>query len=312
MIYVFGSITRDYLFRFPCQFDTQVLTGDPFNLSLLVDHMVEVRGGTAANIAYNLRLLGVPVGIASAVGTDSQDYVTWLSSHHIQTDDIAVLEDVCTATAFIVTDSTGNQISIFFPGALEYVVDAVYALFDWTRLSMAIISAGTSLGLRYAVDSCLTHSVKYLYNPGQSVAGLTSHDLVKGITGASVLIVNEFELKQIENITGLGENEILDFGLLLVVTLGNRGSVLRQGGRHISVSAVQPVTNIDPTGAGDAYCAGLVKGLLDDQPLEIVGRVASLAASYSVEHNGPVEHSYEWHEFVGRYTLEWGNSYHIQ
>ena len=57
----------------------------------------------------------------------------------------------------------------------------------------------------------------------------------------------------------------------------------------------------DPTGGGDAYRAGLLKGLLLGLPLEIAGRMGSLAATYSVERHGPQEQHYTADEFVVRF-----------
>ena len=62
----------------------------------------------------------------------------------------------------------------------------------------------------------------------------------------------------------------------------------------------------DPTGAGDAYLAGLALGIAHDLPLEVTGRVAALAAAYAIEQRGCQEHRYSRAEFAARYRDAFG------
>ena len=64
-----------------------------------------------------------------------------------------------------------------------------------------------------------------------------------------------------------------------------------------------PARVADPTGAGDAFRSGLVKGLLLGAELDVVGRIAGLAATYVVEQIGTQEHSYSPDQFVARFDL---------
>jgi adenosine kinase len=57
----------------------------------------------------------------------------------------------------------------------------------------------------------------------------------------------------------------------------------------------------DPTGGGDAYRAGLIKGLLLGAELPVTGRIAALAATYAIERHGPQEHQFTAEEFVARF-----------
>ncbi|MFT4037936.1 MAG: PfkB family carbohydrate kinase, partial [Thermomicrobiales bacterium] len=63
----------------------------------------------------------------------------------------------------------------------------------------------------------------------------------------------------------------------------------------------------DPTGGGDAYRAGLFKGLMLGLPLPVSGRLGSLAATYAVEQHGPQEHSYTAEAFVERFDRTFPN-----
>jgi adenosine kinase len=63
---------------------------------------------------------------------------------------------------------------------------------------------------------------------------------------------------------------------------------------------------VDPTGVGDAYRAGLMKGIALGLPVDTCARIGAVAATYVLEHLGGQSHSYTWDEFVGRYEEHFG------
>ena len=66
---------------------------------------------------------------------------------------------------------------------------------------------------------------------------------------------------------------------------------------------------LDPTGAGDAYRAGLLRGLVRGNAPEQYGRVAALAAVYAVEEYGTQAHAYTPAEFAERYRDAFGEDF---
>ena len=63
---------------------------------------------------------------------------------------------------------------------------------------------------------------------------------------------------------------------------------------------------------GDAYRAGIIKGLLHDLPWELAGRIGSLAATYVLEQHGTLEHTYTTQEFLARYRQAFGPSADVE
>lgn len=303
-IYAIGSVTYDHILFYEDEFPVPPSVERGLNFSIVTDRMVVGRGGTATGICYNLNLLGLSSGVVSAVGKDDEGYFEWFKERGISTDGLVKVEDAATAKAFIATDRRENQVSIFYPGALAGI-GGLYGSFDWDRVSLAVISAGSPGGLRLALGECLKRSIRYIYNPGQTLTELTADDVVRGVTGASAIVLNELELAQVVEKTGLQEVEIARIVPLLVVTLGANGSRLRRGSETVAISAVAPTKCLDPTGAGDAYCAGLVKGFVEERSLIAIGRLATLAATYAVECFGVVEHNYSWPEFCLRFYDEY-------
>ncbi len=107
--------------------------------------------------------------------------------------------------------------------------------------------------------------------------------------------------------TEFGEDEILEQAEALVVTRGEKGSsILRKGGTRVDVPAVVPERIADPTGVGDAYRGGFMKGLASGAGDEVCARMGSVAAAYVLEHLGGQAHAYTWDEFRSRYEESFG------
>ena len=78
------------------------------------------------------------------------------------------------------------------------------------------------------------------------------------------------------------------------------------GAGETTVPAVPPHSIVDPTGVGDAFRGGLLKGLAAGWSLEVACRVGSVAATYALEHLGGQSHAYTWDEFRARYATHFG------
>jgi len=93
---------------------------------------------------------------------------------------------------------------------------------------------------------------------------------------------------------------------VLVITRGEQGSVVSVAGargreRHEIPAALLQTPAVDPTGVGDAYRAGLVRGIRIGAPWEVAGRIGSVAAALSLESLGPQPPRYPPEEFRARY-----------
>ena len=130
--------------------------------------------------------------------------------------------------------------------------------------------------------------------------------LADGVNGAFMVIVNDYELELLRQKTGMSEEDIQQQAELLVVTRGENGcSVLTRGSR-IDVPAVTPDRIEDPTGVGDAFRGGFMKGLAVGASYEVCARMGSVAATYALEHLGGTSHAYTWKEFAARYEKHFG------
>jgi adenosine kinase len=179
-------------------------------------------------------------------------------------------------------------------------------------MEIAIISPNDPGAMVKYARECQELEVPYIYDPSQQIPRLSPSELVEGIEGAQVLIVNDYEFGMIKKQTGLGDDEILDLTEVVVITLGERGSTIRTSEGIWDVPVVSPRRLADPTGVGDAYRAGFITGLCRGLPWETVGRIGSLAAAYVLEEHGTQRHHYTLDGFRQRYLETFGNALELE
>ncbi|MBP9832473.1 MAG: carbohydrate kinase family protein [Candidatus Pacebacteria bacterium] len=300
-IFISGSLAYDRIMDYKGLFGDHILPEKihDINVSFYVDSLEESYGGTAGNIAYTLSLLGDEAVIVANAGNDFEPYMKWMTSHHIGTGRIRINGSLRTAFATVMTDQKYNQISAFYPGAMQLP----YALSEHTidKDSFVIVAPGNPEDMRAIPEFCRTHNIPFMFDPGQQISNISDDDIKKGMEGAKVCIVNDYERALITKKTGWSAEDMLTHTEILVTTFGREGSEIRKGNMIIKVPAGTPKNSIDPTGAGDAYRAGFMHGLLKGWTLETIGKFAGLVACYTVELRGTQTHIFNPISLGARY-----------
>lgn len=303
-IIVSGSLAYDRIMDFPGFFKDHILPDKIhlLNVSFAVYDLHQSFGGTAGNIAYNLHLLGYEPLILAAVGRDFEAYKSWLKAFNFNLNGLKVIRDKFTASAHIITDQDDNQITGFYAGAMDFdhLIEFDYSKIDPLE-SLAIISPAGKNGMMKRLGECQEKNIPYIFDPGQQITTLNQEELTRGIRGAKVLIGNDYEMEMIRRKTGLTQDKLLELSEMVITTKGGEGSIIETRGETFKIPIARPEKVVDPTGAGDAYRAGLIKGLIEKRPPEIVGRLAALAAVWPIEYRGTQEHHYTQEEFERRY-----------
>jgi len=309
-----GSVAYDYIMSFPGRFSDHILPDHIENLSVsfLVDSMRRERGGNAANIAHNLRLLGERPRVMATVGQDFDSYREWLEARGIDTSLIKEIEDDFTASFFVSTDQDNRQIASFYTGAMAHAGQLSFFDLDPASVDMAIISPNDPGAMVQYVRECREMGIPYIYDPSQQIVRLSPENLVEGIAGSLIFIVNDYEYSLVKRKTGLTSEDIHSMVDTVVVTCSEKGSHIIAGGQQIDIPAVSPRRNVDPTGVGDAYRAGLIAGYLRGYPWEVTGRIGALAATYVLEETGTQNHEYTLDEFVERYRENFGDGPEVE
>jgi adenosine kinase len=302
-IAVSGSMAYDRIMDFPGFFKDHILPDKihSLNLSFCVSTLREGYGGTAGNIAYNLKLLGLEPLIFSQVGNDFHKYRDWLIKNRIETKYIKLYPDELTAGAYIITDQNNNQITGFHPGAMRKKCD-----FNFRAIKQAkffLVAPGNNEDMMTAIDVAKKLKIPFIFDFGQQITTQSKKMLLHGVNGAFAVIANDYEISLMLKKTGLTKNQILGKIKLLVTTLGPRGSVFETSRKKIRIPAAKPKNTSDPTGAGDAFRAGLLKGLVKNYSLEKTGRLAALVSVYTVEKYGTQTHKFKQTELSKRYLI---------
>jgi adenosine kinase len=305
-IVVTGSIAFDYLMSFPGKFTEHFLPEhmSRVSLSFLVDTMDKRRGGCAPNIAYTLALLGEKPRLMGTAGQDFDDYRRWLEAARVDTSLVKIVPDKFTASFFCSTDVDSNQIASFYTGAMANAGELSFRTVKDCRF--AIISPNDPGAMLQYAEECRALGIAYIWDPGQQCARMSGDELRDGLVGAAMVICNDYEFELLRQKTGFDEDAVVEQGGALVITRGEQGCTIREGGKQVAVAAVPPHRLVDPTGVGDAFRGGLLKGLAVGADLETCARLGSVAAAYALEHLGGQSHAYTWDEFRDRYEARFG------
>jgi adenosine kinase len=300
-IIISGSLAYDRIMDFPGYFSDHILPEKihMLNVSFTVDGIKEKFGGTAGNIAYALSLLGEYPVISGAMGHDCRRYIEWLAKNGIATDNIKIIENEFTASAYITTDKADNQITGFHPGAMKYS-----GALDFEKLNpketIVIVSPGNLADMLSYPGICKAKGIDYIFDPGQSLPMLESTNLTQSIKGCRILIANDYELQLITSKTGLNKAELLKLAEILIVTQGESGSLISTQDDEFKIPAVKPKKAVDPTGAGDAYRGGLISGLVHGKSIKDCAKMGSVCASFCVECYGTQDYRFSIEEFNER------------
>ena len=312
--YVTGSIAYDYIMVFPGKFRDHILPEKMhvLSVSFLVDSLKRQRGGTGANIAYNLALLGNRPVLVGAVGDDFAEYRSWLERNGVDLIGIKAIAGEFTSSCFINNDLQDNQITAFYPGAMTHAVSVSPVEVGATADDLVVIAPNAPDAMRRYALECNERSIPYLYDPSMQLPRMSKEEFEVGCRGAKILIGNDYEFGMMAEKLGISEAELHQLVPITVVTRGEAGATIFDGGETYQIPAAKPKRVLDPTGAGDAFRAGLITGMTHGFGWETCGRLGALTAVHAVEQMGPQEHSYQVSEFVDRYVANFGDSKDIQ
>jgi adenosine kinase len=297
-----GSIAFDYILTFKGRFGDHIIPDKAhiINLSFLVETMERRRGGVAGNYAYTLALLGHPAAVLATAGSDGAEYRAWLEGLGVDCRGLRLLPDEHTATGFTTTDLDDNQITGYYGGAMLRA--GALGLADTVPDPEAVIVGPNAPDAMFRlVRECRAASVPWGFDPAHQLPHMSAADLEEGSRGAWMVIGNDYELELIRQRTGRDQTGLLELAAMVVTTLGRDGSSIVTRDGEFTIPPAPARREADPVGAGDAYRAGLIYGLLTGRDIETAGRIASLAASYVVEQTGTIEHHYTKEEFAARF-----------
>ena len=289
-ILLLGSIAYDNIMVFEGRFREHILPDQihMLNVAFLVPALRREFGGCAANIAYNLRLLGGEPLIMATVGEDAESYYRRLDKLGIARTHVREVAGTYTAQAFITTDLDDNQITAFHPGAMGHShLNKVAAAGD---IGLAIVSPDGREGMVQHARELKEENIPFVFDPGQGLPMFSGAELLEFVKLASYVAVNSYEGKMLEERTGESITDLAQRVEALIVTHGAKGSEIYTGGQRLDIPCVEVEDIIDPTGCGDAYRAGLLYGIAAGLDWRSTGQLASLMGALKIGARGGQNH----------------------
>jgi len=303
---VTGSIAYDTIMVFPDRFRNHLLADQLhiLNVCFLTPEMRREFGGTAGNIAYNLKLLGEEPLVMATVGEDSGPYLDRLRGFGLACDLVKQIPGQFTAQAFITTDLDDNQITAFHPGAMNYAQEN-----HVTRelgAELAIIAPDGKQGMLQHARECAEAGMRVMFDPGQGLPMFSSDELSRFIDLADYVAVNDYEGKLLEERTGRRLDQLAGGLEALIYTQGAKGSLIMANGKRHEIPCVKAEAVVDPTGCGDAYRAGLLYGIAQGWDWPSTGKLGSLMGAIKVASRGAQNHAASRDEIEARFKRAFG------
>ncbi|MDR0882270.1 MAG: carbohydrate kinase family protein [Candidatus Adiutrix sp.] len=306
-----GSLAYDRLLSYDGLFAESFLADrlDIINVCFVANDLQVAFGGTAGNIAYNLGLLGEKPLVAGCLGEDPDggEYLRRLKDQGCLTEAVKIQAGRATAGCTIATDRHNNQLTFFHPGAM-----AAPSGFDPAALPrpfdqhLAIVSPGGQEEMKSLCQAYRELGYRFIFDPGQQIPAFSGPELTEMLEGAAIFICNEYEYDLFQKITGLSPEGIFQRAETVIVTLGAKGCDLivpGRGSQHLDPVPVSSVAN--PTGAGDAFRAGLLKALGKPRPEHLITacRLGATVAAFCVEtEGGPQAHRFTPAQVAARHA----------
>ncbi len=303
---VTGSIAYDTIMVFGDRFKNHLLADQLhiLNVCFVTPEMRREYGGTAGNIAYNLKLLGHDPLVMATVGEDIQPYLERFDELGIGTGLLKRVRGQFTAQAFITTDLDDNQITAFHPGAMNHShenrIDRALGA------GLAIISPDGKQGMLEHARQCAEAGLPFMFDPGQGLPMFSADELNEFIRLADYVAVNDYEGKLLEEKTGRKLESVAREVKALVVTQGAKGSLIYNAGKPHEIACVKADKVLDPTGCGDAYRAGLLYGMASGWDWPSAARLGAVMGAIKIAHRGAQNHAPSRAEIDSRFKSAFG------
>lgn len=284
-IFILGSVAFDEINFFPGHFKDVIKKEflDKLSVSFIVEKKGHFFGGCAGNICYNLGLLKCSAYICSLVGEDGDTYLNRLKDSGIYT---KYLYNVLgyTAKANIISDAEGNQIASFAPGVIGPQADDFILPENALPEDIILIGPENPNRMKTAFKQSLEKKLKIFFDPGQLIHAFNKDELNNFLESSYALCANGYEWELLKSISEKTETEIVNKVPLVLVTDGENGVKVFQNGELNIFPAYNAKTFVDPTGAGDAFRAGLLSGLKQGLSLENSVKIGTIMGALVVEH----------------------------
>jgi sugar/nucleoside kinase (ribokinase family) len=277
--------------------------GDTVTLNMPVERLdATYYGECSANVAAVAAKLGLKSGLGMVVGDDfvKSGYQPHLLELGVYLAGVEIIQDRRSGHSYLYFDANGDGFCISHLGIAENQA-------SW-QVPKAIITSARTVVINESFSPYTLAAIKLAKDAGALTAingmvGTAGDQAQAYLEQTDILFISESELAML--LSDLGIDDIAGLQSLgpkkVFTTLGARGSRVYVGDTIIDVTAVPAAQVVDPTGAGDAYVAGTLTGLLKGLPVRQAARVGATVSSFVVEKWGCQTNLPAWHAVQQRY-----------
>jgi len=249
-------------------------------------------GGCAPNIAVACARLGIKTAVVIVIGDDQDGkrLVEALEREGVNIQyGIHVVPGGHTAHTFLFLDPENRHQTFYFPGASGSKNVSIHL--GQEALGSAkwgVITVGSPLHDLAVLESMVASNIPILWSH-KNDKGAFPKELIERLAQVSAIVVlNKHEADAVQKTLELtGISDLLQRGpKAVILTRGAGGCRLITIEGTMDVPAVAPDRLVDPTGAGDGFCAGLLFGLHHELSLVDCCRIGAVVASFVLEDWG--------------------------
>jgi ribokinase len=253
----------------------------------------EACGGSAANTIVGLARLGCKVGFIGKVANDREGKMLLedFRREGVNTKGIIRAETGRSGTVMGFVDEKGERALYVDPGVNDTIsfeeIDVGYACQAKFIHLTSFVGEKSFEAQRRLVEN-LPEDVKVSLDPGELYARKGIKALNQILERTFVFMPNSRELTLLTGIEDYvkGAEKMLELGVRVVaIKLGGKGCYVTDGRENHHVEAFK-VQIVDTTGAGDAFCAGFLYGLLNGKSLKECAKLGNFVASRCIMKMG--------------------------
>lgn len=250
-------------------------------------------GGSAANTVVGLARLGCKTGFVGKVGDDSEGklLIDEFREEGVDARGITVAAHARSGKVMGFVDQRGDRALYVDPGVNDLIefTDINRKYIDETMfLHLTSFVGEKSFQTQKEVVEALPEAVRLSFDPGALYARIGLAAIESTVRRTFLFMPNAGELELLTGKTDYkdGADLLLAKGVHIVaVKLGSEGCYVTDGKQEHTIEVFN-VKVVDTTGAGDAFCAGFLYGLVKGRSLEDCGRIGNFVASRCIMKMG--------------------------
>lgn len=284
--------------------------GETALLSALPDDQAVTYGGCGLNVAVGLQALGHRTGVAAVLGDDplGQGYHAHLREKGIDTRDVTLLPGAYTSRSYLFRSPDGEYQNFFFAGAADEWNETLN-LRSLSDARFALVTVGAFRYNAQFVRLARAANVPLVWQLKSDIFAFPKDSIHEFAAASAYILMNHIEADYVQQTLGVRQmGELLnDLTKAVVITEGARGCEVYSADGHIRLAAVPPAQIVDTTGAGDAFTAGFLAGVLREYELKVSAQIGATVASFVLEETGCQTNLPDWKQTQKRYERHRGS-----